>query len=146
MASTPVAAASGDAAADRAALQALWVELLARLSHAEQECSRPAAVRRLRVFGVRRTGTAAVLLAREYADASRMAAIAGFTPPAEQVLGRARELVLRDDLGRDLHELAATYEQLLLLQAPRRGTLLYRWLSGRCRVHAAQAEAISRAQ
>ena len=134
------------AAADRAALQALWVELLARLSHAAQECARPAAVQRLRVFGVRRTGTAALQLAREYADALRMATAAGCAPPADEVARRARELVLRDDLSRDLHELAATYEQLLIAQAPRRGTQLHRWLSGRCRVHAAQAEAISRAQ
>jgi hypothetical protein len=144
VASTPVAAASPDAAADRAALQALWVELLARLSHAAQECARPAAVQRLRVHGVRRTGTAALQLAREYADALRMAAIAGVSPADDEVLRRTRDLALRDDFGLDLRELVATYEALLLAQAPRRGTQLHRWLSGRCRVHAAQAEAIGR--
>jgi hypothetical protein len=143
MSGAPSAAASPDVAADRAALQALWVELLARLSHAAQECARPAAVRRLRILGVRRTGTASSQLEREYADAGRMAAIAGCATPAEEVTRRLREMELRDDLARDLHELSATYEQLLLAQAPRRGTQLHRWLSGRCRVHAAQARAIA---
>ena len=145
MQATPVVAAvSSDAAAERAALQALWIELLARLCHAAQDCARPAAVQRLRVIGVRRTGTAALQLAREYADAQRMAAVAGFAPSQEDVSHRMRELDLSDDFGRDLRELAASYEALLAAQAPRRGTQLHRWLSGRCRVHAAQAEVIGR--
>ncbi|MFY9514466.1 MAG: hypothetical protein WAQ05_26165 [Rubrivivax sp.] len=122
----------------------LWTELLAQLSHAASDCARPDVVRRLKRIGVRRTGTVAVNLDREYMRASQMAMAAGCTPQPQAVLLRAQTLLLRDDLQQDLHDLARTYQQLLQLLAPPSGTQRHRWLVGRARVHLAQAEALRR--
>jgi hypothetical protein len=119
----------------------LWIELMARLSHTLQECGQPDAARRLRALGVRAgTGTVVRHLAREYPQATRMAALCGVELHAHDVAQRSLDMTLRDDLDHDFHGLAATYQQLLLALAPQSGSQLHQWLEGRARVHAAQAE------
>ena len=119
----------------------LWIELMARLSHTLQECRQPDAARRLRELGVRAgAGTVVRHLAREYTQATRMAALCGVDVHAHDVAQRSLALTLRDDLDRDFHGLAAIHRQLLLAIAPESGSQLHQWLEGRARVHATQAE------
>jgi hypothetical protein len=139
-----------DAAPAMASSRELWIELLARLSHTQLECGQPDAARRLKELGVRGgTGTVVRHLAREYRQATRMAALCGVELPAQElahrVAGRSLELMLRDDLDHDFRGLAVTYRQLLLALAPASGSPLHQWLEGRSRVHAAQAQGLASA-
>lgn len=124
----------------------LWIELMARLSHTLQECGQPDAARRLKQLGVRRgSGTVVRHLAREYMQATRMAALCGVELHVQDLAQRSLELTLRDDLDHDFHGLAAAYQQLLMALAPESGRPLHQWLQGRSRVHAARAQGLASA-
>lgn len=126
------------------AVRGLWIELLALLSHTAQECAQPSAIRRLKGFGVRGTKTMTRDLAREYTDATRMAALCDCAPHPQDVIRRSLELTLRDDLDHDLRDLAETYRKLMSALSPESGGQLHRWLKSRAQVHLAQAEVAGR--
>ena len=125
-------------------LQGLWTQLLVRLSCAAWQCAKPDASQRLTAFGCPRARTVVSSLERERAKAQRIATAAGFEPHPEEVLRLTRELSGGDNLYNEFHGLAENYRLLLLAMHPPCGTLLYRWMLGRARVHFAQAEAIRR--
>lgn len=126
------------------AVRGLWIELLALLSHTVQECTQPRAIRRLQGFGVRGTKTMVRDLAREYADATRMAALCDCAPHPQDIIRRSLELTLRDDLDHDFRDLAGTYRKLMSALSPDNGSPLHRWLKSRAQVHLAQAEIAGR--
>ncbi len=119
---------------------AAWTDLLARLLLAAVACRQAQTRRQLQAFGVRRTGTAGVNLAREQATAQRMAATAGVQVPALTLQRRVGELARPGPLAWHLRGLATAYQQLL--DTPALPMPLSAWLQGRCRVHLAQAEAM----
>ncbi|MBP6903263.1 MAG: hypothetical protein KBC73_24455 [Burkholderiaceae bacterium] len=126
-----------------ASAQGLWTEVLARLSLAAVACDGPEARRQLHVLGVRRTGTAALLLARELAMARRMASASGCLPRPLDLHHRVGQLARPADLDWHLQGLAAAYQQLLQHQDTWPQGPVCRWLEARCRVHAAQAESLA---
>ena len=127
-----------------AGVREVWIELVARLTHTHHECGRTDAVMRLKRYGVRRTGTAAVNLRRELAQAVQIARSTGLELDAEDIQRRCRGLSSSDDLDQDFRGLAQAYLQLLQVLHPPAGSPLQRWLQGRARLHAVQADAVSR--
>jgi hypothetical protein len=122
--------------------QAQWIALLAHLSQTAKHCAQPHLTDQLKALGVRRTQTVVISLAREYVRAWDTAMSIGFALSTDDVLHVTYALPPHDHLIKDFRTLAETYLLLLRVMAPRDGGQLFRWLSERASVHAAQAQAI----
>lgn len=129
-------------AADPFLAQAQWIALLAHLSQTARRCAQPDIADQLKAFGVRRAKTVVTSLAREYVRAWDHAASIGFVRSADDVLHMTGMMPRHDPLTEEFRALAETYRLLLWVMAPRHGGQLFRWLSERASVHAAQAQAI----
>ena len=129
-------------AVDPLLAQAQWIALLAHLSQTARRCAQPDITDQLKAFGVRRAKTVVTSLAREYVRAWDHATSIGYVRSAEDVLRMTYAMPRHDQLTQEFRALAETYRLLLWVMAPRHGGQLFRWLSERASVHAAQAEAI----
>ncbi|HEY9131100.1 MAG TPA: hypothetical protein VIM98_05025 [Dyella sp.] len=123
---------------------AQWQRLLAHLAHTAQRCAQPEVTLQLKAFGVRRTHTVVINLAREYAKAWNLAMTHGFLPATAHVWAFMQTLASDDSLDDAFHALAHAYRQLPRLMTLRADDPLVRWLSARAYVHDAQAQAIRR--
>lgn len=123
---------------------AQWQLLLAHLAHTAQRCAQPDVTLQLKAFGVRRTRTVVINLAREYARAWNFAMTHGFLPATSHVWALMRTLGSGDSLDSAFHDLANAYRQLPRRMALQPDDPLARWLTTRAYVHDAQAQAIRR--
>jgi hypothetical protein len=131
-----------DAGVDPLLAHAQWIALLAHLSQTAKRCAQPQLADQLKALGVRRGKTVVISLAREYVRAWDKATAIGFVLSSDDVLRMTHSMPLHNRLTEDFRALAETYRLLLWLMAPRDGGQLFRWLSERASVHAAQAQAI----
>jgi hypothetical protein len=135
-----LAASPGEAAPQQVC--ALWTDLLARLLLAAVASKQTQTHLQLRALGVRRTGTVASNLARELAEAQRMAASAGVQVQLLALQRRVGELAQPEALLEHLRGLTAAYQRIQLHAGLPPGGPLLRWLDGRQRVHRVQIGAI----
>jgi hypothetical protein len=129
-------------AVDPMLAQAQWIALLAHLSQTARRCAQPEVTNQLKPYGIRRAKTVVNGLAREYVRAWNFAASKGFVRSVNDVLCMTHTMPRHNLLTEDFRTLAETYRLLLWVMAPRNGGQLFRWLSERASVHAAQAEAV----
>lgn len=129
------------------ALQALWVELLARLWLAQVASAQAPARQQLHALGLRRQGTLTTLLAREQGLVLRLAATAGVVLTRAEVQHCIGQLAQPAPLLWHLQQLALAYarigQQLALGAAQPVLPALARSLAARQRVHQVQADALA---
>lgn len=122
---------------------ALWTELLARLWLAQVACCQAQARRELYALGLRRTGTAAVILFRELAAARRVAWEAGAAVGDRELHRRIGELACCAPLAAHLRGLVDVYERIDRELGTALGASHRVWLAARRSVHQAQAQAMA---
>lgn len=123
-----------------AQLDALWTDLMARLSLAAEVSTQTQTRLQLRALGVHRTRTVASNLARELLVAQRMAAVAGVQVRPLALQRRIGEMSRPGTLLEHLRELAEAYRQLRLDPGLPSDATLHKWLAARLRVHSMQVE------
>lgn len=128
-------------------LQALWVDLLARLWLAQVASAQAAARQQLHALGLRRSGTLASILAREQRLVQRLAAAGGVVVTWHEVQHRIGELAQPAPLLWHLQQLALAYarisQQCGEVPAWPLAPALARTLAARQRVHQVQADALA---
>lgn len=115
--------------------QALWLNLLALLHHAGEECGSPRSSIALRRLGRNRIDSARRLLRRERERALWLLRRRGVAIEFHDILREARALERRDDLAADLLSLSHAFAQAAMMVEQRGETSLSAWLSQRARLH-----------